>query len=69
MFFLSVFYNNENHCYAIKSITKQSFSGGQSKNAARTLIFKVNKPALTEMMKSPGSTYKGNVTIIYDAAI
>lgn len=63
-----IYLNGEKKEFVLKSITKQPFTG-LSKNAARILIFKVDKPALTEMMKSPGSTYKGNVTIIYDAAI
>lgn len=54
--------------YILSAISKTRFDG-VTINEARILIFKVDKPALTEMMKSPGSTYKGNVTIIYDAAI
>ncbi|MFM5841040.1 hypothetical protein [Aeromonas sanarellii] len=38
-------------------------------NINRSIIFKVDKPTLTEMMQYPGSTYKGDVTLIYDAAI
>ncbi|MFB0767878.1 hypothetical protein ACEU5N_09380 [Aeromonas salmonicida] len=63
-----IYQNGAKDAFVLRAITKKSFTG-LSKNAARILIFKVDKPALTEMMKSPGSTYKGNVTIIYDAAI
>ncbi|MDE7527634.1 hypothetical protein [Aeromonas salmonicida] len=63
-----IYQNGEREEFVLKAKTKKAF-GGLSKNAARTLIFKVDKPALAEMMKSPGSTYQGNVTIIYDAAI
>ena len=38
-------------------------------NEERSIIFKVQKPVLALMMEYPGSTYKGNVTLIYDAAI
>ena len=63
-----VIYQNGAKKEFVLTKTKKAF-GGLSKNAARTLIFKIDKPALTEMMKFPGSTYKGNVTLIYDAAI
>ncbi|CAM3859586.1 hypothetical protein [Aeromonas bestiarum] len=63
-----IYQNGAKEEFVLRAITKKLFSG-QSKDAARILIFKVDKPALTEMMKSPGSTYKGNVAIIYDAAI
>ncbi|HAU4885000.1 TPA: hypothetical protein F3L15_13365 [Aeromonas hydrophila] len=63
-----IYQNGAKEEFILRSITKKLFSG-RTENTARTLIFKVNKRALTEMMKSPGSTYKGNVTIIYDAAI
>ncbi|MFM1661844.1 hypothetical protein [Aeromonas salmonicida] len=63
-----IYQNGAKEEFVLRAITKKPFIG-VSINAARILIFKVDKPALTEMMKSPGSTYKGNVTIIYDAAI
>jgi hypothetical protein len=63
-----IYQNGVKKEFVLRTITKQLFTG-VSKNVERTLIFKVDKPALTEMMKYPGSTYKGNVTIIYDAAI
>lgn len=63
-----IYQNGAKEEFVLRAITKKPFVG-VAINAARILIFKVDKPALTEMMKSPGSTYKGNVTIIYDAAI
>ncbi|HGY1012332.1 TPA: hypothetical protein ACNUUK_000571 [Aeromonas salmonicida subsp. smithia] len=55
--------------HGVKKLFISSIRGPYFINEERSIIFKVQKPALTEMMKSPGSTYKGNVTIIYDAAI
>ncbi|MCE9953263.1 hypothetical protein LZ618_14365 [Aeromonas allosaccharophila] len=38
-------------------------------NAARTILFQVVGGTVTEMMKYPGSNFKGDVTLIFDASI
>lgn len=38
-------------------------------NAASTIRFQIAAGTVTEMMKYPGSTFKGEVTLIFDAAI
>ncbi|WP_314924239.1 hypothetical protein [Aeromonas piscicola] len=55
--------------HGVKKLFSASLGGPYFINEARSIIFKVQKPALTLMMEHPGSTYKGNVTLIYDAAI
>lgn len=55
--------------HGVKKLFTASVRGPYFINEARSIIFKVQKPALTLMMEHPGSTYKGNVTLIYDAAI
>ncbi|HAU4906590.1 TPA: hypothetical protein F3P23_07400 [Aeromonas hydrophila] len=55
--------------HGVKKRFTASVRGPHFINEARSIIFKVQKPALTLMMEYPGSTYKGNVTLIYDAAI
>ncbi|MDQ1886649.1 hypothetical protein RA180_21910 [Aeromonas salmonicida] len=55
--------------HGVKKLFLASIRGPYNINDARSIIFKVQKPALTLMMEHPGSTYKGNVTLIYDAAI
>lgn len=55
--------------HGVKKLFTASVRGPYYINEARSIIFKVQKPALTLMMEHPGSTYKGNVTLIYDAAI
>lgn len=42
---------------------------GKYVNAVRNLLFEINKTNLTEMMKYPGSTYQGDVTIMFEAEI
>lgn len=44
-------------------------SGSTVINGARKIKFKVAGDVVKEMMKYPGSTYKGDVTLIFDAAI
>ncbi|MFB0810130.1 hypothetical protein ACEU6F_02755 [Aeromonas salmonicida] len=55
--------------HGVKRLFSASLGGPYFINEERRIIFKVGKPALTLMMEYPGSTYKGNVTLIYDAAI
>lgn len=38
-------------------------------NIGRKIVFEVSKANLTEMMKYPGSTYQGDVTIMFEAEI
>ncbi|HHQ4555943.1 TPA: hypothetical protein ACSPZ7_004165, partial [Aeromonas veronii] len=38
-------------------------------NAARAIRFQVVGGTVTEMMKYPGSNFKGDVTLIFDASI
>jgi len=42
---------------------------GKYINVARKILFEINKTNLTEMMKYPGSTYQGDVTIMFEAEI
>lgn len=53
------------------STTKYHFTNtdGEYINVARKLLFEINKTNLTEMMKYPGSTYQGDVTIMFEAEI
>lgn len=44
-------------------------SGSPVINGARKIKFRVAGDVVKEMMKYPGSTYKGDVTLIFDAAI
>lgn len=53
------------------STSKYHFTNtdGEYINVARKLLFEINKTNLTEMMKYPGSTYQGDVTIMFEAEI
>lgn len=42
---------------------------GEYINVARNFSFEIDKTNLTEMMKYPGSTYQGDVTIMFEAEI
>ncbi|MFB2719639.1 hypothetical protein [Shewanella xiamenensis] len=42
---------------------------GEHINIKRNFIFSIKQTSLTEMMKYPGSTYKGDVTIMFEAEI
>lgn len=66
-----IYINKIKEEFPLKHGVKRLFlaKGLHNINDARSIIFKVEKPALTLMMEHPGSTYKGNVTLIYDAAI
>ncbi|WDO01185.1 hypothetical protein C3Y05_016215 [Aeromonas allosaccharophila] len=67
-----IYVNKAKKEIALKHGITQSFTtiiDGPYMNEARSIIFKIRKPVLALMMEYPGSTYKGNVTIIYDAAI
>lgn len=55
--------------HGVKKLFLSSIRGPYNINEVRSIIFKVRKPVLALMMEHPGSTYKGNVTLIYDAAI
>jgi len=67
-----IYVNKAKKEIALKHGITQSFTtniDGPYINEVRSIIFKVRKPVLALMMEHPGSTYKGNVTLIYDAAI
>lgn len=53
------------------STTKYKFinTDGKYINVARKFLFEISKTNLTEMMKYPGSTYQGDVTIMFEAEI
>ena len=53
------------------STSKRRFTNtdGTYINVARKLLFEIDKTNLTEMMKYPGSTYQGDVTIMFEAEI
>ncbi|HFK2925761.1 TPA: hypothetical protein ACGY8I_003039 [Aeromonas hydrophila] len=55
--------------HGVKKLFSASLRGPYFINEERSIIFKVQEPVLALMMEYPGSTYKGNVTLIYDAAI
>lgn len=59
--------------HPLKFITPTRFAleanGGHFVAEPQSLIFKVDKMTLSDMLKYPGSLYKGNVTIIYDAVL
>ena len=59
--------------HPLKFITPTRFTlganGGHFVAEPQSLIFKVDKMTLSDMLKYPGSLYKGNVTIIYDAVL
>ncbi|MFB2925019.1 hypothetical protein [Aeromonas hydrophila] len=55
--------------HGVKKLFSASLRGPYFINEERSIIFKVQEPVLALMMEHPGSTYKSNVTLIYDAAI
>ncbi|MGL5409813.1 MAG: hypothetical protein ACRDAP_14075, partial [Shewanella sp.] len=68
---LNTYYINvENEMFNL-STTPYKFSSlrGPTINGARKIKFRVAGDVVTEMMKYPGSTYKGDITLIFDAAI
>lgn len=67
-----VLYQNGRKLEYLLSTKKREFRGVSDRPElvkTRQLTFKVDSAGVTEMMKTPGSTYKGNVTIIYDVII
>ncbi|WP_415775504.1 hypothetical protein ACMYQ1_20635 [Shewanella oncorhynchi] len=62
--------NGEGKSYPL-STSKYKFTNtdGTYINVARKFLFEINKTNLTEMMKYPGSTYQGDVTIMFEAEI
>lgn len=62
--------NGEGKSYPL-STSKYKFTNtdGTYINVARKFLFEISKTNLTEMMKYPGSTYQGDVTIMFEAEI
>ncbi|MBS0042540.1 hypothetical protein KFE26_09540 [Shewanella sp. M16] len=62
--------NGEGKSYPL-STSKYHFTNTDREyiNVARKLLFEISKTNLTEMMKYPGSTYQGDVTIMFEAEI
>ena len=64
------FINSENKIFSMTT-TPFKFTPLQGPiiNGARKIKFRVAGDVVKEMMKYPGSTYKGDITLIFDAAI
>lgn len=57
-----------NHAPLTKS-KHQLFNDGIHIDVKRKIVFEINRTNLTEMMKYPGSTYQGDITIMFEAEI
>lgn len=70
---LKTYYVGNINKMALLTTNKQRFAppvqGTPVINAARSIRFQVVGGAVVEMMKYPGSSFKGDVTLIFDAAI
>lgn len=69
---LKTYYVNGYNEMTLLTINKYKFVLPQGKpaiNAARAIRFQVVGGTVAEMMKYPGSSFKGDVTLIFDAAI
>lgn len=70
---LKTYYVNSINEMTLLTTNKHSFvlpvQGKPIINAARAIRFQVVGGTVTEMMKYPGSNFKGDVTLIFDAAI
>ncbi|MDX7874652.1 hypothetical protein [Aeromonas veronii] len=70
---LKTYYVNSTNEMTLLTTNKHSFvlpvQGKPVINAARAIRFQVVGGTVAEMMKYPGSSFKGDVTLIFDAAI
>lgn len=68
---IKISYINGEGKSVLLSTSKYRFTNtdGEYINIARKLLFEIDKTNLTEMMKYPGSTYQGDVTIMFEAEI
>ncbi|QWL57251.1 hypothetical protein HQ400_01625 [Aeromonas jandaei] len=70
---LKTYYVNSINEMTLLTTNKHSFvlpvQGKPVTNAARAIRFQVVGGTVAEMMKYPGSSFKGDVTLIFDAAI
>ncbi|MCU7962953.1 hypothetical protein L5M28_10265 [Shewanella sp. SW32] len=68
---IEISYINGEGTSILLSTSKYNFTNtdGTYINVARKLLFEISKTNLTEMMKYPGSTYQGDVTIMFEAKI